>query len=113
LNKTKIQLVLPLDDHIPFLISSNPDRVSRYDSPIDYLTYQLFLLFYSLIHTHHRNSNKMPSTEQHSLRVRLLFHSSCTHSPSPQRVLVTGGAGYIGEHFPILMAAFFFLCVRD
>jgi hypothetical protein len=40
----------------------------------------------------------MPSTEQPSLRVWPSLQLSYDRLPSQQRVLVTGAAGYIGEH---------------
>ena len=100
--KRKFNWSLRLDNYIPspLPISSNPNRVIRYVFGIDYLTYHLFSVVL-LSHTY-------PSQPLSSLPCLLPSNipSKCGVSSdhlaaihlSRQRVLVTGGAGYIGEY---------------
>jgi hypothetical protein len=94
------------------LISSNPNRVIliRYDSGIDYLTYQLFCCF-TLLYI-----PKSPTVFTTCLLPRNIpsecgfpsGHRAAIHL-SRQRVLVTGGAGYIGEYSLFRCLTSFFL----
>jgi hypothetical protein len=61
-------------------ISSNPNRPVRYDLAIEYLTYQLSVLLLSYILPATTCLHYMPSTEKHTLRVRLLLPPSYLNS---------------------------------